>query len=55
MHIHLRFTSINGALVKSVKPTGARTSVDASGLAKGIYMVKATSSDRVVVEKLIIK
>jgi len=47
--------SINGALVKSVKPTGARTSVDASGLAKGIYMVKATSSDRVVVEKLIIK
>jgi hypothetical protein len=47
--------NISGSFVKSVKPTGNRTIVDASGLAKGIYLVKATTSDRVVIEKLIIK
>jgi len=47
--------NVAGVLVKYVKADSGVVSVNASDLSKGLYVIKATSSDKTNIEKIIIK
>jgi len=47
--------NVAGVLVKYVKADSGIVNVNASDLSKGMYLIKATSSDKTTIEKIIIK
>jgi len=47
--------NVAGVLVKFVKADSGIISVNASELSKGLYLIKATASDKTIIEKIIIK